>query len=382
MRYQFYSIVFIFIALSANCAAQNKSNEISNTVETYGKISETGKLNAARADHTATRLADGKVIIIGGMERNGVFFDTAEIFNPGTNRFTKAKGKMTMARVGHTATLLPNGKILILGGWSGGDAPESSAEIYDPKTEIFTSIGNAHNRLSGHIATLLNNGKVLIAGGSDGKNDLRDAELFDPQTEKISLIGNMQTARNGASATKLADGRILLTGGAADRGQILSSAEIYDPATNKFISAGSMNVVRYKHDSILLADGRVLIFGGSDRRDWRGQYKSAEIFDPRTNEFAPTNDMNTTRFKIEGAAVLLKNGKVFIGGGGEFAESFDPATNSFTKTAGEFGAPLHYASVTLLDDERALIVGGYGNGTRETGPISTNQAWIFKILYN
>ena len=208
---------------------------------------------------------------------------------------------------------------------------------------------------------------------------MSDAELFDPKTEKFSTIEKMQTARISAAATKLADGRILLTGGAANRGQILSSAEIYDPAANKFTLTDSMNVVRYKHDSILLADGRVLVFGGSDNRDWRGQYKSAEIFDTKTSKFTTTNDMNAARFKVEGGAVLLKNGKVFIGGGGEIAEIFDPNTDTFTKTAGAFGTPLHYASVTLLDGERALVVGGYDNGTRETGPISTNQAWIFKM---
>ncbi|MDQ3751010.1 MAG: hypothetical protein M3367_18630 [Acidobacteriota bacterium] len=89
--------------------------------------------------------------------------------------------------------------------------------------------------------------------------------------------------------------------------------------------------------------------------------------------------MNSARFKIDGTAVLLKDGKVFIGGGAEGAEVFNPLTNTFIKTTGEFGIPLHYATVTLLDDERALIVGGYENGTRETRPISTNRAWIFKL---
>ncbi len=161
MRYQFYLIVFVFVILSANCSAQKKSVDVATAEKTYGKINETANLSVARASHTATRLPDGKVIIIGGMERNGVFFDSAEIFNQKTNNFTLIKGKMSIARVGHTATLLPNGKILIVGGWSNGDAPESSAEIYNPNTETFTPIGNAHNRLSGHIATLLDNGKVL-----------------------------------------------------------------------------------------------------------------------------------------------------------------------------------------------------------------------------
>lgn len=379
MRNQFYLIVLVFIVLSANCSAQKKPVEVSNAEKTYGNISETAKLADARANHTATLLPGGKVVIIGGMERNGVFFDTAEIFDPVANKFTKAKGKMSKPRVGHTATLLPDGNILIIGGWSNSDLPEASAELYDPQTETFTPTENAHHHLSGHIAVLLDSGKVLIAGGSDGKNGLSNAELYDPQTKTFSEIGKMQTARIGAAATKLAGGQILLTGGALDRGEITASAEIFDPATNKFTSTDSMHVVRYKHDSILLADRRVLIFGGSDKRDWNGQYRSAEIFDPKTNKFTPTGDMNIARFKVEGSSVLLKNGKVFIGGGNEAAETFDPDTNTFTKVAGAFGIPLHYASVTLLADGRALIVGGYGNGSPQTGPISTNQAWIFKI---
>ncbi len=284
MRYQFYLIVLVFIILTADCSAQKKPINVSTFQQTYGKISETAKLSEARASHTATLLPNGKVIIIGGMERNGVFFESAEIFNPQTDNFTKAKGKMSIKRVGHTATLLPDGKILIVGGWSNRDLPESSAEIYDPKTDTFTSIENAHHRLSGHAAMLLDNGKVLIAGGSDGKSGLSDVELFNPQNNTFTLIGKMQSARIGAAAVKLADGRILLTGGAVNQGEILSSAEI-----------------------------------------------------------------------------------------------FDPKTNTFTKTAGEFGIPLHFASVTLLADKRALIVGGYGNGTPQAGPISTNQAWIFKL---
>ncbi len=379
MCYQFCLIVLIVVGLSANCSAQKNPVDVSTSQQIYGKISETAKLSEARASHTATLLPDGKVIIIGGMERNGVFFESAEIFNPQTDSFIKAKGKMSIKRVGHTATLLSDGKILIVGGWSNRDLPESSAEIYDSKTDTFTSVENAHHRLSGHTAMLLDNGKVLIAGGSNGKSGLSDVELFDQQTKTFTIIGRMQNARIGAAAVKLADGRVLLTGGAVNQGQILSSAEIFDPKTNSFTATKAMNVVRYKHDSIRLSDGRVLVFGGSDNRDWNGQYKSAEIFDPKTNEFTPTNDMNFARFKIEGTSVLLKDGKVFIGGGGTSAEVFNPQTNTFTKTAGEFGIPLHFASVTLLDDKRALIVGGYGNGTPQAGPISTNRAWIFKL---
>jgi hypothetical protein len=236
-----------------------------------------------------------------------------------------------------------------------------------------------NHRRSGHTATLLENGKVLIAGGSDGSSRLNAAELFNPETNAFESAGTMQSPRNAHSATKLKDGKVLLTGGEITRGEISSDAELYDSRTNAFtrISA-KMNTIRYKHDAVLLADGSVLIFGGSDNRDLRGRCKSAEIYNPEKKIFSPTKDMTAARFKISETAILLKNGNVLIAGGNEVAEIYNPQTKSFSLVPGSFGKSLHYGSVTLLKDERVLILGGYefvSNGE----PTSTNQAWIFEI---
>jgi len=374
-------MLMVLVGLTVNCSAQRKSVETISQLQTqpYGKISEIGKLSEARASHTATRLDDGKVLIAGGMERNGVFFDNADIFDPKTDKFTQSKNKMTKKRVSHSATRLRDGRVLIAGGWSNQDSPEMSAEIFDTRTGKFTSVGDLNRRRAAHTETLLEDGRVLFTGGFDGTQSLDEVEVFDPKTNIFTLVGKMSNARLAHTATKLADGKIFLAGGEIDRGQILSSAEIFDPRTNSFSPVkNAMTAVRYKHDAILLVDGRVLIFGGSDSRDWRGQYKSAEIFNPKTGEFTPAGEMNFARFKIDGTTVLLPDGKVFIGGGSERAEVFDPRTSTFTKTEGNLGVPIHYASVTLLKDGRALVVGGYGNGT-PTGPVSTNRAWIFKL---
>src|SRR5687767_12883070 len=143
MRYQFYTgaVLLVFIALAINCSAQKKAAEAIQT-QTYGKISEIAKLSEARASHSATLLKNGTVLITGGMERNGVFFNDADIFDPNTNTFKQAAGKMSVKRTSHTATLLKDGKVLIVGGWSNNDSPEMSAEIYDPQTETFKPIGN------------------------------------------------------------------------------------------------------------------------------------------------------------------------------------------------------------------------------------------------
>ena len=94
------------------------------------------------------------------MEKNGVWLDSAELYNPASGRFTIA-GKMNTRRAGATATLLPNGKVLIAGGNDGPGKSLASAEIYDPLTNTFSPTGNLNTPRGHAIAILLKTGKVL-----------------------------------------------------------------------------------------------------------------------------------------------------------------------------------------------------------------------------
>ncbi len=374
MQYQTIFALIVSLFLTNSCTAQTNLAGAG-----VGSIDKIAVLENARAAHTATRLADGNVLIVGGMQRNGVFYDAVEVLEANKNAFLKLVTKTNKKIVSHTATLLRDGRVLIAGGWSNQDKPENTAEVYDPQTRRFTAVGVMKYRRSGHSASLLENGKVLIAGGSDGNVNLNAAELFNPETNAFESIETMQRARNVHSATTLKDGRVLLAGGEITRGEIASDAELYDPKINRFTKISArMNAVRYKHDAVLLKSGSVLIFGGSDNRDLGGRLKSAEIFNQANESFTATKDMNAARFKINETAILLSSGKVLIAGGGNAAEIFDPQTKSFSLVAGSFGKSLHYATVTLLKDERVLILGGY-EFIRNGEPTSTNQAWIFKV---
>jgi hypothetical protein len=86
---------------------------------------------------------------------------------------------MSVARAEHTATSLSSGSVLVAGGLESGDISIGSAELYDPAAGAFTTTSNMTARRNGHTASLLGNGTVLIAGGRiDGTKDLASAELY------------------------------------------------------------------------------------------------------------------------------------------------------------------------------------------------------------
>ena len=207
---------------------------------TTGSFSATGSLVVARGFHTATLLLDGRVLLTGGTSDGWVgdhFLRSAEIFDPPTGTFT-ATGSMTDKRGNHTATRLADGRVLITGGTATGGTSLASAEIFDPKTGTFTATGSMTAARTFQEATLLMDGRVLVSGGDpagwsyDGPF-LASAEIYDPLTATFSATGSMIATRTNHSATLLPDGRVLIAGGYDGRADV-DTAELYDPATGTF----------------------------------------------------------------------------------------------------------------------------------------------------
>ena len=149
-----------------------------NSAELYdpdtGEWSYTGNLNTARAAHTATLLPNGKVLVAGGYNYNGgspTPLNGAEFYDPATGTWTKT-GNLS-ARLEHTATLLANGNVLVVGGWCGIGCARDDAELYDPATGKWTAtrpLNSPDQYFPGrvaHFATLLPDGRVLVLGGLD-----------------------------------------------------------------------------------------------------------------------------------------------------------------------------------------------------------------------
>ena len=86
-------------------------------------------------------------------------------------------GSLAVARANHTATPLPDGKVLVSGGNSTAGFL-ASAELYDPATGLWTPTGSLATPCYYHTATLLPDGKVLVNGGDDLTTAFASAELY------------------------------------------------------------------------------------------------------------------------------------------------------------------------------------------------------------
>lgn len=326
-----------------------------------------------RAEHTATLLPDGKVLVAGGVadNREEEALASAELYDSGTGKWT-ATGSMTRPRAQHTATLLADGRVLVTGGmcdgrYTTGCPPDedptgamAAAEIYDPGTGKWTPTGDMTTQRFYHTATLLDDGKVLVAGTEHAPDSiLASSELFDPAKGKWTATGDMTTGRTQQMATLLPDGRVLIAGGVGlvsptSHGG-LTSAELYDPRSGKWKATGSMAASRGMDPLIVLADGRVLKTGADDAPD----PGACELYDPSTGTWSPTGSMLAARGIL--TSTLLSDGRVLIVAGFAVdvasAELYDPATGTWSD-AGSFGHSTFEHAATLLRNGKVLVTGG------------------------
>lgn len=346
-----------------------------------------GNMSTPRLEHTATLLPDGKVLVVGGFsgpsKTNGQY--SAELYDPATGAWT-ATGMQVIYRADHTATLLQSGKVLVAGGTSGNES-DAECELYDPASGTWTATGNLSVARAFHTATLLPDGRVLVAGGgtqvpSGQSTALASAELYDPATGAWSPTGTMLTLRGGHTATLLSDGRVLVAGGDSPLPNSpgvsveLASAEMYDPSTGIWSATGSMTDGRVFHAATGLKDGRVLVAGGLVSPYPGNQFfSSSEIYDPTAGTWAPTGNMTIGRMSF--TLTLLTDGTALAAGTYNYnspplpsAEVYDPAAGTWAAT-GSMKDGRYSHTATLLPNGPVLVTGG----TTLSAPLASSEIY-------
>jgi len=296
-----------------------------------GAFSFTGPPIAGRLHATASLLSDGRVLIAGGLGLTGgpdghlPLLNAAEIFDPATGTFSST-GTMVQARQQHTATLLADGRVLVAGGYFDYICFTASAELFDPATGMFSPTGFMLSERVGHTTTLLPSGEVLVVGGSNGcAPDAADdppwdplfAELYEPNSGSFQGAANMSTTRIHHAAVRLTNGKVLVLGGIPSVQNLHeqppnpSYAELYDREADAFSPMVGLTISPERYTATLMSSGMVLIVGGEDTAGI--PTTEVQLLDPSSGVLTPTGALGTPR--VGHTATLLQDGRVFVTGG-------------------------------------------------------------------
>lgn len=200
-----------------------------------------GQLNSGRTRAACATMADGRVLIVGGLQL-GQGVGSAEVFDPTTNTWTVVASPSS----GHTdgkGILLQDGRVLFANG---------TPEVFDPATGTFSFIGASAD--GAPVAARLANGLVLFVNPTA-------ARLWNPSTGVFQAVSAPPSVRTGAYLVAHGSGGVLLGGAAADGASSLTTVEQFDPTAGAWTTLNPLLQAREGGAAMSLPEGYVLAVG-------------------------------------------------------------------------------------------------------------------------
>jgi hypothetical protein len=209
-----------------------------------------------RSGHTATKLADGRVLLVGGVTGGftivlstsvaPTFTGTCEIFDPATDTLTATAalpGSTAGARAFHGASLLGTGDVLVTGGnYSGGSNGEAvstnSCVRWDGST--WHVAPPLPTTVAWHNQVPLDDGRAFVCGGLSVSEFALTPKAFGAALdgftyESLGPVGlnegipaSTALSQGAMEAVRMHDGAYLFTGGVVAAG-VLATSLVYTP---------------------------------------------------------------------------------------------------------------------------------------------------------
>lgn len=231
-------------------------------------------------------------------------------------------------------------------------------------------------------SVVLHNGKVLLIAGSGNDPEMFEAGTFtsavyDPEDGTYETIPTPKDMFC-AGHVQLKDGRVLVMSGNAGYPsadgtvgyQGYKDSYVFDPATETYTKTNDMNDGHWYPSATILGNGDVVSFGGL-REDSTGSV-TAERWSDGQQKWLPTGQVNQTwsYWGLYPSMILMQDGRLFYSGSHVFGNNipgtgsavYDYDANTVTEVPGLQDKDVRDQSASVLlppaQDQRVLTVGG------------------------
>ncbi|MBI5527178.1 MAG: hypothetical protein HY897_12655 [Deltaproteobacteria bacterium] len=381
------------------------------------------EMGSPRFLHAAAALNDGRVLITGGAASigdegcsvsccrlgcEGDALKSTDIYDPKTGEMTRGPD-MKNARAGHSATALADGRVVVAGGLTrlvftaitsenrlpitnapGAPLP-AEIEIFDPETGRFSDGGEIETPRFLHAAAPAGGTKVILAGGATvemvdqtpaffSQAAADDVEIYDAGKRSVTVKA-MRATRVAPAVATLSSGKVMVIGGGKDAA--LAVAEAFDPKSGALDAFTTLDCTPENCDAqaaqmfapaVPLEGQKVLVRGGFYVNTTEGTptLLPVDAWDAAVMDFAGSaKKITEPPGKAADPVSLLfaaavRGSQVLICGGAnsfdmialEQCEVRDPAAGTLTEQGKKmFSARLLHA-MTLSGDGTVLISGG------------------------
>ncbi|WND35470.1 DUF1929 domain-containing protein [Streptomyces sp. BB1-1-1] len=231
-------------------------------------------------------------------------------------------------------------------------------------------------------SVVLPGGKVLLIAGSGNDPEMFEAGTFtsavyDPGTGDYETIPTPKDMFC-AGHVQLKDGRVLVMSGnkgypSADGTvgyQGYKDSYIFDPETETYVKTNDMNDGHWYPSATILGNGDVISFGGL-REDSTGSV-TADLWSDEQQKWLPTWQVNQTwsYWGLYPSMILMQDGRLFYSGSHVFGNNipgtgsaiYDYDANSITQVPGLQDKDVRDQSASVLlppaQDQKVLTIGG------------------------
>ncbi|MFC7305236.1 galactose oxidase-like domain-containing protein [Streptomyces monticola] len=272
----------------------------------------------------------------------------------------------------------------------------TAAECADGKWEVLPT----KNPVRSMHSVVLHNGKILLIAGSGNDKAAFEAgkftsAVYDPKSGTYKQIPTPKDMFC-AGHVQLSDGKVLVMSGTkgfptADGTigyQGYKDSYVFDPATESYIRTNDMNDGHWYPSATVLGNGDVISFGGL-KEDSTGSV-TAEKFSQAQNKWLPLNEVNQTwsYWGLYPSMILMQDGRLFYSGSHTFgngtpgtgASVYDYDANTITDVPGLQNKDQRDESASVLlpsaQDQKVITMGG---GNNETNPVANRLVDIIDL---